>query len=54
MIGGFGTAWVAGFPRPFDDAREKLWSLLSIVSLALTIYAFYEVAMKLNQFAVRL
>lgn len=54
MIGGFGTAWVARFPRPYDDAREKLWSLVSIVSLALTIYAFYEVATRVNQFAVRL
>jgi hypothetical protein len=54
MIGGFGTAWVASFPWPYDDAREKLWSLVSIVSLALTIYAFYEVATRVNQFAVRL
>ena len=54
LIGGFASAWVAGFPRPFDDVREKLWSLASIVSLGLTIYAFYEVAMKLTQTAVKL
>ncbi len=54
LIGGFATAWIASFPRPFDDSREKLWSILAMVSLGLTIYAFYEVAMRLNQSSVRL
>lgn len=54
LIGGFATAWLAGFPRPFDDAREKLWSVTSMVSLGLTIYAFYEVARKLSNTTLKL
>lgn len=42
LIGGFGVAYLAGLPRWVDDTKEKLWGLLSLVSLLLTLYAFGE------------
>jgi rhomboid protease GluP len=42
LIGGFGVAYVAGLPRWVDDTKEKLWGVLSLVSLLLTLYAFWE------------
>ncbi len=42
LIGGFGVAYFAGLPRWVDDTREKFWGLASLVSLLLTLYAFYE------------
>lgn len=54
MIGGFGLAMIAGFPRPVDDVREKIWSVLAIVSLGLTILAFWEVAQRVAAASYRL
>ena len=42
LIGGFLVAWLAGLPGWVDDTREKLWGLVSLVSLLLTLLAFYE------------
>ena len=42
LIGGFVIAYVAGLPGWVDDTKEKLWGLVSLVSLLLTIWAFYE------------
>lgn len=42
MVGGFVVAYLAGLPRWVDDSREKLWGLLSLISLLLTLLAFYE------------
>lgn len=42
LIGGFLVAWAAGLPRWVDDTTEKLWGLVSLVSLLLTLLAFFE------------
>lgn len=42
LVGGFAIAWFAGLPGWIDDEREKLWGLLSLVSLLVTLWAFYE------------
>ncbi|MBL8240415.1 MAG: rhomboid family intramembrane serine protease [Bryobacterales bacterium] len=42
LIGGFAVAWMAGLPRWVDDTTEKLWGLVSLVSLLLTLLAFGE------------
>jgi rhomboid protease GluP len=42
LIGGFAVAYFAGLPGWIDDTREKLWGLLSLVSLLVTLWAFYE------------
>jgi len=42
LIGGFLVAWVAGLPRWVDDTTEKLWGLVSLVSLLLSLLAFFE------------
>jgi len=40
MAGGFAVAYFAGLPQPIDDTREKLWGLISLVCLLMTIWAF--------------
>jgi rhomboid protease GluP len=42
LVGGFVVAWLAGLPRWVDDTAEKTWGLVSLVSLLVTLYAFYE------------
>lgn len=42
LVGGFIVAYLAGLPGWVDDQREKLWGLLSLISLLLTLAAFYE------------
>lgn len=42
LVGGFVVAWLAGLPRWVDDTTEKLWGLVSLVSLLLTLLAFGE------------
>jgi rhomboid protease GluP len=42
LIGGFVVAWLAGLPRWVDDTAEKTWGLVSLVSLLVTLYAFWE------------
>lgn len=42
LVGGFAVAYLAGLPGWVDDTREKLWGLISLVSLLLTLAAFYE------------
>ncbi|MEO6759885.1 MAG: rhomboid family intramembrane serine protease [Saprospiraceae bacterium] len=42
LIGGFVVAYFAGLPGWVDDTREKLWGLLSLVSLLVTLWAFCE------------
>jgi rhomboid protease GluP len=42
FVGGFVVAYLAGLPRWVDDTKEKLWGLISLVSLLLTLAAFYE------------
>ena len=42
LIGGFLIAWLAGLPRWIDDTTEKTWGLVSLVSLLVTFYAFFE------------
>lgn len=43
LVGGFLCGWLAGLPRPYDDEREKIWSVANLVCWGLTIYAFYLV-----------
>ncbi len=40
LAAGFACAWVAGMPRLIDDWRERIWTLLAIVSLAITALCF--------------
>jgi rhomboid protease GluP len=40
LAAGFGAAWVAGLPNPFNTASETIWRWVSYVCLALTVYAF--------------
>jgi len=42
LAGGFAVAYFAGLPGWIDDTREKLWGLISLVSLLVTLWAFYE------------
>ena len=42
LAGGFVVAYLAGLPGWVDDTKEKLWGLLSLVSLLLTLAAFWE------------
>jgi len=42
LAGGFVVAWLAGLPKQIDDTTEKLWGLLSLTSLLVTLMAFYE------------
>jgi rhomboid protease GluP len=42
LVGGFGVAYFAGLPGWIDDTREKLWGLLSLISLLATLWAFWE------------
>ena len=42
LVGGFAVAYFAGLPGWIDDTREKLWGLISLVSLLVTLWAFYE------------
>lgn len=43
LIGGFAIAWLAGLPHWVDDETEKTWGLVSLVSVLITLYAFWEV-----------
>ena len=40
LAAGFGAAWLAGLPNPFNPATETIWRWVSYVCLALTAYAF--------------
>ncbi|MFN0100947.1 MAG: rhomboid family intramembrane serine protease [Bryobacteraceae bacterium] len=42
LVGGFVVAYFAGLPRWVDDAKEKAWGLIALVSLLLTLLAFFE------------
>jgi rhomboid protease GluP len=46
LAGGFVVAYLAGTPRMVDDAKEKLWTVASLVSLLLTLYAFYQLTLQ--------
>ena len=50
LIGGFGVAYLAGLPGWVDDAKEKLWGLVALVSLLLTLYAFGELTYRMFLF----
>lgn len=50
LIGGFGIAYLSGLPRSVDDTREKFWGLVSLVSLLLTLWAFYELTYRVFLF----
>ncbi len=49
IIGGFGCAWLAGTPRLFDDAREKMWGILAGVAIAATAYSFLQMFLQFNR-----
>lgn len=50
LIGGFGVAYLAGLPGWVDDAKEKLWGLVALVSLLMTLYAFGELTYRMFLF----
>ena len=47
LAGGFAVAYLAGLPDAATAAREKLWGLLSLVSLLLTLLAFFELSRRI-------
>ena len=49
LIGGFGSAWLAGTPRLFDDWREKMWGILAGCAVALTAYSFLRMFLQFNR-----
>ncbi len=53
MLAGLAVAYVAGLPGHIDDAREKLWGIAAMVSLLLTLLAFWEVVQHMLPGAVR-
>ncbi|MBI4873132.1 MAG: rhomboid family intramembrane serine protease [Acidobacteria bacterium] len=40
LAAGFACAWLAGVPRLISDRREKIWTVLTGLSLALTAISF--------------
>ncbi|MEO6759886.1 MAG: hypothetical protein ABIO24_10575, partial [Saprospiraceae bacterium] len=42
LAGGFGAAYLAGLPDSASAAKEKLWGLVALVSVLLTLLAFFE------------
>jgi rhomboid protease GluP len=40
LAAGFGCAWLAGLPRLLNDWRERIWTVLTSVALALTAISF--------------
>jgi rhomboid protease GluP len=42
LAGGFGVAYLAGLPDNAPPAKEKFWGLVALVSVLLTLLAFYE------------
>ncbi len=40
LAAGFVCAWVAGTPRLINDWRERIWTVLTVVSLGLTALSF--------------
>jgi len=49
MIGGFAAAYFAELPRRVDDAREKLWGVVSLVCFLMTAWAFFELVRAMRQ-----
>jgi rhomboid protease GluP len=41
-IGGFAVAWIAGLPSLGDNARERLWTYVMYLCLALTALSFLK------------
>jgi rhomboid protease GluP len=44
LAGGFIIAYFAGFPREYEDGREKGWGVAALTALLITLFAFYELA----------
>ena len=44
LAGGFVVAYFAGFASDRDAGREKFWGIAALVSLLLTLLAFYQMA----------
>jgi rhomboid protease GluP len=42
LAGGFGIAYLAGLPDNAPAAKEKFWGFVSLVSVLLTLLAFFE------------
>jgi rhomboid protease GluP len=42
LAGGFAAGYLAGTPRLIEDWRERLWRYAAYASIALTVYAFFE------------
>jgi rhomboid protease GluP len=49
VAGGFVCAWIAGTPRLFDDAREKVWGILAGGAIAITAYSFLQMFLQFNR-----
>jgi rhomboid protease GluP len=47
LAGGFAVAYLAGLPSSTTDAKEKFWGLLSLVSLLVTLLAFFELSRRI-------
>lgn len=54
LAGGFVIAYLAGVPRLTNDAREKLWGVAAVVSLVLTLLAFWGLTTRIMQHNTRL
>ena len=47
LAGGFAVAYVAGLPDGATETKERLWGVVSAVSLVLTLLAFYELSRRI-------
>lgn len=47
LAAGFGVAYLAGFQQSESPGKAKLWSALAGISLALTLWAFLAVGMRI-------
>jgi len=50
LAAGFVVSYLAGTPKLFDNWQEKLWTVLAVICLLLTLLSF---ALMLSQFAAR-
>jgi rhomboid protease GluP len=48
LAAGIAFAYLAGLPRWVDDIQEKFWGMASLVSLLVTLYAFFELGWRLR------
>jgi hypothetical protein len=42
LVGGFGTAYVAGLPRAEGSWQERVWKIAAYVCILLTAISFFR------------